>query len=76
MVQRRLLQAVFIAALSPALLACSELKQSRPILPVREYERLIVGRLDAEYVGTENCVSKCHKHDKLTEDFLHSVHGE
>ena len=76
MVQRRSLQAVLLTLLALGLLACSELKQSRPILPVREYERLIVGRLDAEYVGTENCVSKCHKHDKLTEDFLHSVHGE
>ncbi len=56
--------------------ACADLKQSRPLLPVREYERLIVGRLDAEYVGTDNCVAKCHKHDKITDNFRHSIHGE
>jgi DmsE family decaheme c-type cytochrome len=56
--------------------ACASLKQSKPILPMREYERMIVGRLDAEYVGTNNCVSKCHSHDKLTSDFSHSTHGE
>jgi DmsE family decaheme c-type cytochrome len=56
--------------------ACAELRQSKPILPVREYERMIVGRLDAEYVGTDNCVAKCHKHDKLTDDFRLSLHGE
>lgn len=56
--------------------ACAELKQNKPILPVREYERMIVGRLDAEYVGTDNCVAKCHRHEKITDDFRHSVHGE
>lgn len=58
------------------LAACSTLKESKPLLPVREYERMIVGRLDAEYVGTDNCVAKCHKHDKITDDFQHSIHGE
>ncbi|EHP86313.1 decaheme c-type cytochrome, DmsE family [Geobacter metallireducens RCH3] len=56
--------------------SCAELKQDRPLLPVREYERMIVGRLDAEYVGTDNCVSKCHKHEKIADDFRHSLHGE
>jgi len=56
--------------------ACAELKQSRPLLAMKEYERMIVGRLDAEYVGTDNCVKKCHAHDRITHDFLHSVHGE
>ena len=56
--------------------SCVSLKQSKPILPMREYEKMIVGRLDAEYVGTNNCVSKCHSHDKISDDFSHSVHGE
>ncbi len=56
--------------------ACAELKQSKPILPIREYEKMVVGRLDADYVGTDNCIKKCHKHDKLADDFKHSVHGE
>ncbi len=55
---------------------CSSLKQSHPLLPVAEYEKMIVGRLDADYVGTDNCVSQCHKHDKTTEFFRRSVHGE
>jgi DmsE family decaheme c-type cytochrome len=66
--------AVFPCAL--VLSACAGMKQSKPLLPVREYERMIVGRLDAEYVGTDNCVAKCHRHDKITDDFKHSVHGE
>jgi DmsE family decaheme c-type cytochrome len=37
---------------------------------------MIVGRLDAEYVGTNNCVSKCHRHEKIADEFKHSVHGE
>jgi DmsE family decaheme c-type cytochrome len=56
--------------------SCASLKQSKPILPMREYEKMIVGRMDAEYVGTANCVSKCHAHDKITGDFSHSLHGE
>lgn len=56
--------------------ACAALTKDRPILSVREYERMVVGRLDAEYVGTDNCVAKCHRHDKITDDFRHSVHGE
>lgn len=56
--------------------ACAELKQSKPLLPVHEYEKMIVGRLDADYVGTDNCVARCHKHDKITDDFKHSIHGE
>ena len=66
-----------IALLAPlALASCAGLKQSKAVLPVHEYEKMIVGRLDAEYVGTDNCVAKCHKHDKIREDFIHSVHGE
>ena len=69
---------IIVAVILPLLplAACSDLRQNRPILPVREYERMIVGRLDAQYVGTDNCVARCHRHDKLTEDFRASVHGE
>ena len=74
---RRVLPLVLIVSIAPLfIVACAEMKQSKPILPVREYERMIVGRLDAEYVGTDNCVAKCHKHEKITDDFKHSVHGE
>jgi DmsE family decaheme c-type cytochrome len=74
---RRVLPLVLIVSIAPLfIVACAEMKQSKAILPVREYERMIVGRLDAEYVGTDNCVAKCHKHEKITDDFKHSVHGE
>ncbi len=61
------------------LVACtdaSSLRSDQPILPVREYERLIVGRLDADYIGNDGCLTKCHKHDKILRDFAMSVHGE
>lgn len=74
---RHLSKVAGIVIILTALLgACAGIKESKPLMPVREYERLIVGRLDAEYVGTDNCVAKCHKHAKLTDDFRHSVHGE
>lgn len=56
--------------------SCQSLKHDRPLLPMREYEMMIVGRFDAQYVGTANCVSRCHSHDKIRDDFTHSVHGE
>jgi DmsE family decaheme c-type cytochrome len=65
-----------VVVLLLTIVACAEMKQSHPILPIREYERMIVGRLDAEYVGTDNCVNRCHFHDKIADDFKHSVHGE
>ncbi|HEY3308834.1 MAG TPA: DmsE family decaheme c-type cytochrome [Desulfuromonadaceae bacterium] len=55
---------------------CAELKQSHPLLPVKEYEKMVVGRMDADYVGTDNCVAKCHMHDKITDFFRRSIHGE
>lgn len=58
------------------LAACAGLKQDKPLLPIASYERMIVGRFDADYVGTDNCVKKCHAHQKITDDFRHSVHGE
>lgn len=55
---------------------CAGMKKSHPLLPVAEYEKMIVGRLDADYVGTDNCVAKCHRHDKITGFFRRSVHSE
>ncbi|WP_136524898.1 DmsE family decaheme c-type cytochrome [Geomonas ferrireducens] len=73
---RRMKVAILLALVPLLSVSCVELKQSKPILPTREYEKMIVGRLDAEYVGTSNCVSKCHAHDKISDDFSHSLHGE
>ncbi len=54
---------------------CASLKESRTAMPIKEYEKLIAGRLDADYVGTDTCVEKCHAHDRLTRDFRMSIHG-
>lgn len=71
----RLLLLGGLLAVVAALAACNG-RITKPLLPVAEYERMIVGRVDAEYVGTDNCVSKCHRHDTITDNFKHSVHGE
>lgn len=73
---RRMKIVILMALISLLSVSCADLKQSKPLLPTREYEKMIVGRLDAEYVGTSNCVSKCHAHDKISDDFSHSLHGE
>lgn len=54
---------------------CETLKTSKPILPIQEYERLLVGRLDANYVGTDNCLRACHTHDKKREYLAASTMG-
>ncbi len=55
--------------------ACEALKTSKPILPLREYERMLVGRLDADYVGTKACLAACHVHDTIKRDFDASTMG-
>jgi len=55
--------------------ACTELKGSRPILPIKEYEKMIVGRFDADYVGTANCLAVCHVHDTIKQYFDASTMG-
>ncbi len=57
------------------LLGCTAVKQARPIVPIKEYEKLIAGRLDAEYVGMDNCLSACHAHDELRRAFEASTMG-
>lgn len=59
--------------------ACSDLatlRSDQPLLPVRDYERMIVGRLDADYIGNDQCLAKCHKHDTIAKNFQASIHGE
>lgn len=57
------------------LAGCAALKASNPILPVKEYEKILAGRLDADYIGTNTCLSACHYHDKLRKDFEASTMG-
>lgn len=61
------------------LVACTDLsalRSDQPLNPVREFEKMIVGRLDADYIGNEQCLAKCHAHDRVHKDFQYSVHGE
>lgn len=54
---------------------CESLKSSRAIFPLEEYEKLIVGRFDAQYVGTQNCLSACHHHDEIKRNLDASTMG-
>ena len=63
------------AAMAVVVSGCASLRESRPIVPVSEYERLIAGRLDADYVGDSACLSKCHEHDRYKEWFDASTMG-
>ncbi|WP_246140215.1 DmsE family decaheme c-type cytochrome [Geothermobacter ehrlichii] len=70
---------VALAIVTVALTACIDLKSLRrsdPIQPIRDYERLMVGDLNADYIGNDNCLAKCHVHDQIARDFAHSIHSE
>jgi DmsE family decaheme c-type cytochrome len=54
---------------------CQPLKVSKPIIPMQEYEKMLVGRLDANYVGNDTCLAACHYHDKLRDNFEASTMG-
>jgi DmsE family decaheme c-type cytochrome len=57
------------------LVGCATLKESRPLSLNRDYEKMIAGRLDADYIGTDNCLKACHFHDKNRRDFDLSTMG-
>lgn len=59
-----------------AMWGCASLRESRTTWPVKEYEKIIAGRLDADYVGNAACTTKCHAHDAIARDFRLSIHGE
>ena len=67
---------VLFPAMLLLVVACTALKTSHPILQVKDYEQLLVGNLEADYVGDEACLKKCHVHDKIRHDFQASVHGD
>ena len=71
-----LFAAFLVALVSVACTDLGSLRDDRSLLPIRDYERQIVGRLDADYIGNEQCLAKCHKHDPIYRNFKQSVHGE
>ncbi len=75
---RKILLFLILSALGSTgmlLAGCETLKISRPIQPLKEFEKMIAGRLDANYIGTGNCLSACHYHDKIKQDFDASTMG-
>jgi len=52
------------------------IKGTKPIIAVKEYEKMLFGKLTADYVGNENCLKGCHTHDKLALDFKSSTMGD
>jgi DmsE family decaheme c-type cytochrome len=54
---------------------CAALKESKPLVPLKDYEKMLLGRLDADYVGTDTCLAACHFHDKKRKDFDLSTMG-
>lgn len=73
--QRGVLIALLLLTAILLIAGCETIKQSKPILPIKEYEKLLVGRLDANYIGTDTCLTACHYHDKLRKDFEASTMG-
>ncbi len=55
--------------------SCASLKGSSPIMPMKEYERILAGSLDADFVGNDTCLRACHVHDAVSEKLRQSVHG-
>lgn len=66
---------LLVLCLSPVLNGCESLKTAKPILPVKEYERMLLGNINADYVGTDNCLKACHYHDKIRTWFEGSTMG-
>src|SRR5512147_1190873 len=73
LIWRKWLAAAVLAALFAA--GCAALKESKPILPIKAYEKMIAGRLDADYVGTDACLKACHVHDTIRRYFDLSTMG-
>jgi DmsE family decaheme c-type cytochrome len=73
---RFLTVAAVVGAVLTAIVGCASLRENRANWPIKEYEKIIAGRLDADYVGNAACTAKCHAHDAIARDFRLSIHGE
>ena len=56
--------------------SCASTEISRPIVPIREYEKMLVRSLFADHVGNETCLKACHSHDRTAAFLAGSVHGQ
>lgn len=71
-------QGLLCLALGAVLLSggcLSKLKEAKPIIPNRAYDKQLLGNTSADYVGNETCLKKCHVHDKIKQDFDGSTMG-
>jgi DmsE family decaheme c-type cytochrome len=66
---------ILLLVVALGMTGCEAMKVSKPIIPNDDFERLLVGRLDANYVGNDTCLALCHYHDKLRQDFEASTMG-
>lgn len=66
-----------IAATIAFLLAggCATLKTGHSIFLTKEYERMLAGPPDADYVGNDKCLKSCHDHDAKALVLQESLHG-
>lgn len=70
------LTAVAAGLFAATFISCAEMKASRPIIPLREYDKMLVGSLSADYVGNDTCLKACHDHDQIAAFLADSVHGQ
>ncbi len=76
LLQKGLLLSLVIAPILflTLLSGCETLVDSPPLLKQSEYEKMIAGSFEADYIGTKACAEKCHK--RYMYDLERSVHGE
>jgi len=53
----------------------NQLKEAKPIIPNKDYEKMLLGNASADYIGNDACMKKCHVHDKIRHDFEASTMG-
>lgn len=71
-----LVLALCLTVLVGGCVTVESLKEAKPIIPQKEYEKMLLGNLSADYIGNENCLKSCHTHDKLATDFRASTMGD
>jgi len=71
----RIILFFFCALLLGLTQGCEKLKSTEPLLMQKEYENILVGDIDADYIGTKKCLSACHAHDQLKQFFDASTMG-
>ena len=72
------IRSLLLVALGVTLLlggCLAKLKEAKPIIPNKDYEKALLGNAAADYIGNDACLKACHVHDKLKNDFDASTMG-